>query len=321
VSLMLDKIMELGAPSDPAYQRQFELMQGAVAFDITAAAEYFFMGNDRDEWKPDAFPSVTAPFSACWLEYVMPAYCRANGKTTPLRKPSGAKRTGYLVVMDELRGSGWASYLARVTPPSGKKNPWAKVSTSGSASKSLVHFDTPAGRITDEIKPKWGLTIAEYLMTEDDRLVMGGGYNIIPLREDGSIVSDGFCRLFDTAQPIPAPMFSPALFALSLLNTVNREVVERIPDAKLQKARERRGKLPLLKFSEIIVPGFGKSKSALHGTKGEHRDLSLHVVRGHFKRRATGVYWWHPHLRGKYENGVTLSSYKISDAPSPTADN
>jgi hypothetical protein len=93
-----------------------------------------------------------------------------------------------------------------------------------------------------------------------------------------------------------------ALFALMNCKNVVREAS--IPDRKLQRARQRSGKIPLLAFSTLKVQPLG-GKSARDGS-GAPR--AIHWVRGHFKEytaerplfgKLSGLFWWEPHLAGK----------------------
>jgi hypothetical protein len=106
----------------------------------------------------------------------------------------------------------------------------------------------------------------------------------------------------------------------SLLSCRNvaTEVVR--PAEKLQRARARRGELPLVSFHVLKVTRPGQSKSKTGGDVGG-QPLALHWVRGHFKRygeenklfgKLTGLYWWSPHLAGKADR-VALKEYELPD--------
>lgn len=43
-------------------------------------------------------------------------------------------------------------------------------------------------------------------------------------------------------------------------------------------------------------------------------DVQAHMVRGHMKRRATGVYWWNPFMRGKGKL-KKREAYVVKDSP------
>jgi hypothetical protein len=87
--------------------------------------------------------------------------------------------------------------------------------------------------------------------------------------------------------------------AIMLLNSRNLAEHEPRPTPpKLNAARARRGKPPLLSYTHVRVR-LTRALAARAGMAADARQPSrLHLVRGHFKIRATGVYWWSPFARG-----------------------
>ena len=93
--------------------------------------------------------------------------------------------------------------------------------------------------------------------------------------------------------------------------------VEKIPCqdlSKLNKARRLRNKIPLQEFTtlEISITEAQKSAYASCNTDEERAKMRLHWVRGHFKRRSTGIFWWNPHLAGNANLGFIEKDYSIS---------
>lgn len=80
----------------------------------------------------------------------------------------------------------------------------------------------------------------------------------------------------------------------------------------LNKSREKKGKPPLasgfihtrLRIPKHVSSAFGNSAS-------ERAAARLHVVRGHFKVRKTGVFWWTPHPRGAGRSEVKRQEYRV----------
>lgn len=88
-----------------------------------------------------------------------------------------------------------------------------------------------------------------------------------------------------------------AMFALMNCKNVVRETVS--PDRKLQRARQKSGKIPLYHFSTLKTKPIGRNGG--DGTR------AIHWVRGHFKEytpekplfgKIAGLFWWEPHLVG-----------------------
>jgi hypothetical protein len=93
-----------------------------------------------------------------------------------------------------------------------------------------------------------------------------------------------------------APMLRAAIMLLNSRNLAEHEA--RPIAAKLNRARARSGKAPLLDYTHVRVR-LTRALAARAGMAADARNPSrLHLVRGHFKIRSSGVYWWSPHARG-----------------------
>ncbi len=85
---------------------------------------------------------------------------------------------------------------------------------------------------------------------------------------------------------------------LLLLNARNTIVSQTREDlTKLNKARARRRQAPLKEFitTSLKLSRVQSNRASAHGS---HDAARAHLVRGHFKLRSSGVYWWSPHVRG-----------------------
>jgi hypothetical protein len=93
-----------------------------------------------------------------------------------------------------------------------------------------------------------------------------------------------------------APMLRAAIMLMNSRNLAEHE--PRPPPPKLNAARARRGKPPLLSYTHVRVR-LTRALAARAGMAADARQPSrLHLVRGHFKIRKSGVYWWSPFARG-----------------------
>jgi hypothetical protein len=74
---------------------------------------------------------------------------------------------------------------------------------------------------------------------------------------------------------------------------------------RLNRARSRSGKAPLLPHMEVsapVIPDYRPTATA--GSGLERRPRRLHHVRGHLMRRGSQLFWRVPHLRGSSRAGV-----------------
>lgn len=113
------------------------------------------------------------------------------------------------------------------------------------------------------------------------------------------------------------------IMTLSLLNVKNIVLREHKYDEKIQRKRQKSGKLPLVKVHtlEIEAPGIRKIGEKPE-TSGESSKKALHLVRGHLADyrdgkglfgKYKGVFWMPPHMRGSVDNGIVKKRYSIKN--------
>jgi hypothetical protein len=110
----------------------------------------------------------------------------------------------------------------------------------------------------------------------------------------------------------------PMLFAFMLMLSARSALPQRaIAVDKLNRARHRAGKPPLLEHIEVSAPLYSSSTASMPGMRGsERRGPRLHHVRGHIVRRGAAVFWRVPHLRGSARMGqVRTRTVELSFAP------
>lgn len=74
---------------------------------------------------------------------------------------------------------------------------------------------------------------------------------------------------------------------------------------RLNRARSKSGKSPLLEQIEVFSPLLPSCPPSISGSSGvTRRTPRLHHVRGHLVRRGSQIHWRLPHLRGNARSGV-----------------
>jgi hypothetical protein len=119
--------------------------------------------------------------------------------------------------------------------------------------------------------------------------------------------------MFNSFMEDLAGEFSYTQAFLMMLNSRNQVVSQTKEDlSRLNKARAKNRKTPLKEFI-ITDLRLNKSHETRAGVLGIDRAAARrHMVRGHFKVRATGVYWFSAHLRGSGENSpVARRQYNV----------
>jgi hypothetical protein len=103
------------------------------------------------------------------------------------------------------------------------------------------------------------------------------------------------------------------LAVIGLLNARNAVETETVDYSRLNKARTKRGKLPLFEHKVLkIAHRQIKRVYGEAGSRGDYTPMRGHFVRGHFKTRKTGIYFWHPHARGSFERGAIIKDYELT---------
>ncbi len=104
---------------------------------------------------------------------------------------------------------------------------------------------------------------------------------------------------------------------LAMLNSKNPCVEHEAVDlTKLNRARRRSGKTEFLPYTKTRL-AMSRSQTRIADARGISREAARqHLVRGHFKIRRTGVYWWSPFVRGDLSRGETQrDTYEVKGAP------
>ena len=97
---------------------------------------------------------------------------------------------------------------------------------------------------------------------------------------------------------------------LSILNCSNIIVIPNIPSPALQKSRKRKNKLPLFSYYTLNINLTENKKNNLSKELHQYTNR-IHLCRGHFKKRKTGLFWWQAHVRGQNTSGIIMKDYQL----------
>jgi hypothetical protein len=101
------------------------------------------------------------------------------------------------------------------------------------------------------------------------------------------------------------------LAVIGLLNARNVVSTERVDYGKLNHARAKRGKAPLFEHKVLKIAHRQQERIYGDGPRGDYTPMRGHFVRGHFKTRRTGIYFWHPYARGSFGRGTIEKTYEM----------
>ncbi len=107
-------------------------------------------------------------------------------------------------------------------------------------------------------------------------------------------------------------------FIIALLVAMNSRnlfsLSENEPNVKLNRNRARVGKLPFMSYKSVTLNLSTSQKRRFAAARNANKLKTSHVVRGHFKIRKSGIYWWSPFIRGGDE-AITARTYKVTNKP------
>jgi hypothetical protein len=109
---------------------------------------------------------------------------------------------------------------------------------------------------------------------------------------------------------------------LAMLNTKNPCVEHETVDlTRLNKSRRKLGRTEFLPYRRTRL-ALSRSQARFAAARGLDREAArAHLVRGHFKIRKTGVFWWSPFLRGNASIDATpRGGYQVTGGVSHETD-
>ena len=266
-----------------------------TAFVVKAnnVQEYIRTWHPRTQMLREAFPNVAPPFDLMWVEYADPM----GQKGMLLHATSRRKNPDMLVWSDEFPGREDVEWVLN---------------------NYLFMFSR-------EYRKAVFAAHIHYGVLNDGALV----WPKIPDHGEGLAIrtSEMYERMGapeqgEDRQGIVTMALETVFMTLQFMHCKN-VIVEKSPATpqRVQRKREREGKLPLMRFHTIrIDPGFSRSAGA--DGPGGHREHgnALHICRGHFKTFSTerplfgrfaGTYWWPMIVRGQKQEGIIDKEYEV----------
>lgn len=228
-------------------------------------------------------PFCRLPYPVCWFEFAQAD--RVHWRNAPLHYPglqSSPARVGFLTEAVDENLAAWRTTLCWSL-----KNPKQH---SLNASPVVVYFDTA--------KTMGGGKLGDLIHFDLGPFDCG-----IP--ED--LVEEFFGKLSrsDWAGEVRY------LFALlGLLNARNVAETEAVSYGRLNRSRAKLKKPPLSTHTLLKIRSVHRKSLTGRGS-GTSAETRAHFVRGHFKKRHSGIFFWRPHLRGSLEHGYVGKDYEV----------
>lgn len=239
-------------------------------------------------------PFCRLPYPLCWFEFAHQD--RAHWRDAPLHYPAlqgSPSRVGFLCIALDKTLAHWQTTLCWSLKKHSTERPGI---ASGfehhlNASPMTVIYNTSKSPIKE---------LSDYIEFEIADFDLGIPEEILPRYMDTLARSDwaGEVRY----------LFS----VLGLLNARNVAETETVDYAKLNRKRRAGNKPPLSSHTLLKVRLVHKASLTGKHTEGTSGEVRSHFVRGHFKTRRTGHFWWGPHMRGNLARGHVSKDYEIT---------
>ncbi len=304
--MLIDDVLEYGK-SVPNAGWFLELLRTATAVKIHNVADYVFQSPAGDwDFRRD-FPNIAPPFDNLWMEWSHSR--RWSFHDIPPDDPGPDRiRAGFSILGIDLRDPEMETLLpdtVRKPPPEAR---WMCIGN------FILHVD-------DGFSMPPSIT---WFVSED------GHYVPESLNDGGIGVRLSFNPLFKFSfEPTEADWneatglywFLPVPFmALTFMHCKKVELVKGPAwEARLQQARQRRDREPLVRWHTLVIDPVKKIVGSANGGNSMLSPKALHICRGHFKDfrqqglfgKNHGIYWWPMHVRGSQANGEVHKDYLV----------
>lgn len=99
---------------------------------------------------------------------------------------------------------------------------------------------------------------------------------------------------------------------LALLNSKNAVAIAPVDLTKKNERLRLVGKAPLFSYHLVSIPARYKQRHVCADGEPTGMQIRAHFVRGHFKVRRTGVFWWSAYQRGDPKLGFAHKDYVLT---------
>jgi hypothetical protein len=271
------------------------------------------------------FDRCRLPFGTMWIEVAQadrPAFMKAGIHAEQFQvRP---KRVGYLLTSTRKDLSAWKAHLfwstnlgcsaaalaMRFDMTQSMNNidrlPTAEEYKQEKAKYRVVNPNTPP-------HPGWhhaNATVKLAMLQHTDPIVPDYGIISLPDNVTEKQVEEFYDIVFELARADWAGEPAYLLAVIGLLNARNAVETQTVDYRKLNRARVKRGAAPL--FEHKILKIAHRQMHRVYGdigSCGNYAPMRAHMVRGHFKARRSGIFFWSPHVRGDFAHGRIEKEY------------
>lgn len=329
-----------------------ETLSHAVRVKADNVAEYLFLGTEQEEWDLlKDFPKVVSPFPVMWIEWARPAKSNSGGKIVPLH--DRGMRCGALLMTQELTHASYtektiAEKIRAVHATASILDPCLRerIRTLVSNNTPLVYNEQETQMLVaiyDKMVAnknvlnfyRWGMSAFlvlsvpdlnnrhPFLVPHEIRFVLSPEGQIIGVPNGTEEKAPFVCLPFNASitEAVSSQFFFVPFLTLSFLHCKNIQCVEVRPPEKLNKARVRRGKQPLVSHYTLEITPMREILRVEGQSQSLGLQRALHLCRGHFADythgkglfgKYHGQFWIPQHQRGSAKQGIVNKDYAVN---------
>ena len=330
-------------------------MEKATRIKADNVAEYLFVGTPQEEWDLiEDFPKPVPPFPVTWIEWAWPRFSNSNGVMA--RSEHYGMRGATLIVTETMENL----HALELSDEDKLKSMLQSMALADDKTRAILQEHRPdvrecppeirqkllaqyerlrqqlVGQSQHPQMPYWGLAVFLFLeirgvngdlpclVPAESRFMLSRSGDVLPVPGRPGPHPPAFFSTPLTerlTQGLPSQLFFIPLLTLSFLNCKNVLRVAVQPPEKLNKARVRRGKLPLVSYYTLEITPM-KEVLRIEG-RSEETGLrrAWHQCRGHFADytqgkglfgKYHGQFWVPMHMRGTHAAGEVIKDYAVN---------
>lgn len=303
--MLIDHLLNVVKPISRKFELFLEDLKEAKVIKAQNVADYIYETWDQKEWTLSRdFPNVAPPFEVVWLEWTYPLVMQDSTEISGGRCPLGVLLKS--LDLKNIDPEDRPLIENQFRPEIVQKSRWITLAV------FLWQWDRKSFHCPPTIA--WGVSEEGVPIFHGDKFLCNQ-HPFVTREELTPRDMENAGRMF-WHLTVPFMCFS-------FMHCKNVQLVKGPPHPiKLQQSRQKKGKLPLVRWNTLSVEPIKHVIASANGGNSALTPKSLHICRGHFKDyndkglfgRIKGRFWWSDQARGSASVGEIHKDYAVRPA-------